>query len=57
LITATPEELLAHENEKGKQRLETVDQNVGSHDRLEGGIVKAIWSRSRIDKSKLAEIW
>ncbi|KXN86924.1 Increased rDNA silencing protein 4 [Leucoagaricus sp. SymC.cos] len=56
LITATPEELLAHEKGKEKANL-VVDENVGPDERLEGSIVKVIWSRSRIEKSKLAEIW
>jgi hypothetical protein len=62
LITATPEELeLA--DAKGKEKARDllseryVDENVGPDDRLEGSIVKLIWSRSRIDKSKLAEVW
>ncbi|KAF5357808.1 hypothetical protein D9756_001473 [Leucocoprinus leucothites] len=63
LITATPEELRAHdERVKGKQRESelfelVVDENVGPGERLEGGIVGAIWSRSRIENSKLVEIW
>lgn len=57
LITATPEEL---EDVKGKYKEQDppqVDGIIGPHDRLEGNIVKVIWSRSRIEKSKLAEIW
>ena len=62
LITATPEELTAHDQSiKGKQKewdIElVVNESVGPHETLEGQIVKAIWVRSRIEKSKLAEIW
>lgn len=62
LITATPEELTAHDQSiKGKQKewdIElVVNESIGPHETLEGQIVKAIWVRSRIEKSKLAEIW
>ncbi|KAJ7583028.1 hypothetical protein C8J56DRAFT_792336 [Mycena floridula] len=33
------------------------DLVIGSHERLEGYIVRHIWSRSKLDKAKLGEIW
>ena len=60
LITATPEELVAHgQNIQGKEwDIElVVNESIGPDETLQGQIVKAIWLRSRIEKSKLAEIW
>ncbi|TFK42484.1 hypothetical protein BDQ12DRAFT_719357 [Crucibulum laeve] len=33
------------------------ERHVGSNERLEGGVVKLIWSRSGLDRARLSEIW
>ncbi|KAK1236413.1 hypothetical protein PQX77_000353 [Marasmius sp. AFHP31] len=50
------------ENEHGgtgalNSRDEAVDRPVETYERLEGGVVKLIWSRSRLPKERLKEIW
>ncbi|KAF7778643.1 hypothetical protein Agabi119p4_2988 [Agaricus bisporus var. burnettii] len=57
LITATPEELQDAKGKNREQSLPQVDESVGPNDRLEGSIIKSIWSRSGIEKRKLVEIW
>lgn len=36
---------------------ETIDEAVGSLDRLEGCFIRTIWVKSRLDREKLTEIW
>lgn len=36
---------------------EVLDQEVGSDDRLDGRMIAMIWSASKLDRSKLKEIW
>lgn len=56
LITAPPEEMQDAKGKNKEQSLQ-IDETVGPNERLEGSIIKSIWSRSGIERRKLVEIW
>jgi hypothetical protein len=57
LITAPPEEIQDVKGKNKEQGLPQIDETIGPNDRLEGCIIKSIWSRSGIERRKLIEIW
>lgn len=51
LITGGEDSLVVVERE------DKIGQEVGNEERLEGGVVGFVWSRSGLDKGKLRDIW
>jgi hypothetical protein len=41
----------------GEENVDKEGGIVGADERLDGGVVKLIWSKSRLDKGKLRNIW
>ena len=44
-------------SEKGEEGWDGGEESVGPEERLEGHVVRLIWSRSRLDTGKLGDIW
>lgn len=42
---------------QGQRDKETTDEAPDNNDKLEGAVVRLIWRKSRLDSTRLAEIW